>query len=55
MRRQTPTLNDQLLNQKGVVFLYKWVEQSILWVMPFIGDATNGMPINRGSPSVARR
>ena len=53
MSRQTFALNFQLLNQCGVVFLYKSVEQSLLWAMAFVGGVTKGMPINRGSPSFA--
>jgi len=53
MSRQTFTLEFQLLNQGGVVFPYKLVEQSLLWPMAFIGGVTKGMPINRGSPSFA--
>jgi hypothetical protein len=53
MGRQTFALKFQLLNQSGVVFLHKPVEQSLLWAMAFIGDVTKGMPINRGRPSVA--
>ena len=33
MSRQTFALKFQLLNQGGVVFLYKLVEQSLLWAM----------------------
>tara|TARA_B110000240_G_scaffold74414_1_gene84689 strand:+ start:1297 stop:1542 length:246 start_codon:yes stop_codon:yes gene_type:complete len=46
-------LTFQLLNQGGVVFLYKLVEESLLWAMAFVGGVTKGMPINRGSPSFA--
>jgi len=53
MSRQVFTLDFQLLNQGRVVFLYKLVEQSLLWAMAFIGGVTKGMPINRGSPSFA--
>jgi hypothetical protein len=53
MSRQTFTLEVQLFNQSGVVFLYKLVEQSLLWAMAFIGGVTRGMPVNRGSPSFA--
>jgi hypothetical protein len=53
-RRQTSTLGFQLSNQNGVVFLYKLVEQSMLWAMAFIGDVTKGMTVNRGRPSIAR-
>ena len=35
-------LTFQLLNQGGVVFLYKLVEQSLLWAMTFIGGVTKG-------------
>jgi len=28
-----------LLNQSGVVFLYKSVEQSLLWAMAFVGPS----------------
>ena len=52
MSRQTPTLEFQLLNQGRVVFLYKLVEQSLLWAMGFIGGATKGEPINRGRLSL---
>ena len=53
MSWQTFALNFQLLKQGGVVFLYKLVEQSLLWAMAFIGGVTKGMPINRGCPSFA--
>jgi hypothetical protein len=53
MSRQTFALKFQLLNQGGVVFLYKLVEESLLWAMAFVGGVTKGMPINRGSPSFA--
>jgi len=53
MSRPTFALKFQLLNQGGVVFLYKLVEQSLLWAMAFIGGVTKGMPINRGRPSFA--
>jgi len=53
MSRPTFALKFQLLNQGGVVFLYKLVEQSLLWAMAFIGGVANGMPINRGRPSFA--
>ena len=53
MRRQAFTLNFRLLNECWVVFLYKLVEQSLLWAMAFVGGVTKGMPINRGSPSFA--
>jgi hypothetical protein len=53
MSRQTFTLEFQLLNQGRVVFLYKLVEQGLLWAMAFIGGVTKGMPINRGRPSFA--
>ena len=53
MSRQTFALKFQLLNHSGVVFLYQLVEQSLLWVMAFIGGVTEGMPINRGRPSIA--
>jgi hypothetical protein len=43
MSRQTHTLGFQLLNQGRVVFLYKLVEQSLLWVMAFIGGVTKGI------------
>jgi hypothetical protein len=42
MCRQTFALKFQLLNQGGVVFLYKLVEQSLLWAMAFIGGVTKG-------------
>jgi hypothetical protein len=51
--RQTFALKLQLLNQGGVVFLYKLVEQSLLWAMAFIGGVTKSIPINGGRPSVA--
>ena len=41
-------LGFQLLNQSGVVFLYKLAEQSLLWAMAFIGGVTGGILINRG-------
>ena len=53
MSRQTFALKFQLLNHSGVVFLYQLVEQSLLWAMAFIGGVTEGMPINRGRPSIA--
>jgi hypothetical protein len=53
MSQQTFALNFQLLNQGGVVLLYHLVEQSLLWVMAFIGGVTKGMPINRDSPTFA--
>ena len=53
MRRQTFALRFQLLNQGGVVFLHKLVEQSLLWAMAFIGGVNRGIPITRGRPSVA--
>lgn len=40
MTRQIFALKFQLLNQGGVVFLYKLVEQSLLWAMTFIGGVT---------------
>jgi hypothetical protein len=43
MSRQAFTLEFQLLNQGGVVFLYKLVEQSMLWAMTFIGGVTKGI------------
>jgi hypothetical protein len=43
MNRQTFTLKFQLLNQGGVVLLYKLVEQSLLWAMAFIGGVTKGI------------
>jgi hypothetical protein len=43
MSRQTFTLEFQLLNQGGVVFLYKLVEQSSLWAMAFMGGVTKGI------------
>ena len=42
MRRQAFTLNFQLLNECWVVFLYKLVEQSLLWAMALIGGVTKG-------------
>ena len=42
MRRQTFALRFQLLNECWVVFLYKLVEQSLLWAMAFIGGVTKG-------------
>ena len=53
MSRQTFALTFQLLNQSGVVFLYKSIEQSLLWAMAFVGGVTKGMPINGGRPSFA--
>ena len=44
MSRQTFTLKFQLLNQGGVVFLYKLVEQGLLWAVAIIGGVTKGMP-----------
>lgn len=35
MSRQTFGLEFQLLNQGGVVFLYRLAEQSLLWAMAF--------------------
>jgi hypothetical protein len=52
MSRQVFALKIQLPNQGGIVFLYKLVEQGLLWVMPFIGGVTKGVPINRGRPSL---
>ena len=43
MCRQTFALKFQLLNQGWVVFLYKLVEQSLLWVMAFVGGVTKGI------------
>ena len=43
MSRPTFALKFQLLNQGGVVFLYKLVEQSLLWAMAFIGGVTKGI------------
>ena len=37
-------LTFQLLNQGGVVFLYKLVEQGLLWAVAIIGGVTKGMP-----------
>jgi hypothetical protein len=51
--RQTFALKFQLLNQGGVMFLYKPVEQSLLWAMAFVGGVTKGMPINGDRPSFA--
>lgn len=51
MSRQTFALEFQLLNEGRVVFLYKLVEQGLLWAMAFIGGVTKGMPMNRGSPA----
>jgi hypothetical protein len=53
MSRQTFVLNFQLLNQDWVMFLYKLVEQSLLWAMAFTGGVTKGMPTNRDRPSFA--
>ena len=53
MSWQVFTLDFQLLNQGGLVFLYKSVEQSLLWAMAFVGGVTKGMPINRGRLSFA--
>ena len=53
MSRQTFALKFQLLNKGWVVFLYKLVEQSLLWAMALIGGVAEGMPINRGRPSFA--
>ena len=36
-------LSIELFNQGGVVFLYKLVEQSLLWAMAFIGGVTKGI------------
>jgi hypothetical protein len=47
MSRQTFALKFQLLNQGGVVFLYKLVEQSLLWAMAFIGGLTEGILAGR--------
>ncbi len=33
----------QLLNQGRVVFLYKLVEQGLLWAMAFIAGVTKGI------------
>jgi hypothetical protein len=43
MSGQTFALKFQLLNQGWVVFLYKLVEQSLLWAMAFIGGVTKGI------------
>ena len=43
MSRQTFALKCQLLNQGGVVFLYKLVEQSLLGAMALIGGVTKGL------------
>jgi hypothetical protein len=43
MSRQTFSLEFQLPNQGGAVFLYKLVEQSLLWAMAFIGGVTKGV------------
>jgi len=51
MSRQVFALGFKLLNEGRVVFLYKLVEQSLLWAMAFIGGVTKGMPINRDRPS----
>ena len=53
MSRQVFTLEFQLLNQGWVVFLYKLVEQGLLWAMAFIGGVTEGMPMNRGQALLA--
>ena len=53
MSRQTFALQFQLLNQSGVVFLYKSIEQSLLWAMAFVGGVTEGMPMNRGQALLA--
>ncbi len=42
MSRQTFALQFQLLNQSWEVFLYKSVEQSLLWPMAFIDGVTKG-------------
>jgi len=39
----TLTLEFQLLNRGRVVFIYKLVEQILLWVMAFIGGSTKGI------------
>ena len=36
-------LSIEFFNQGGVVFLYKLVEQSLLWAMAFIGGVTKGI------------
>ncbi len=43
MSRQVFTLDFQLLNQGRVVFLYKLVEQGLLWAMAFISGVTEGI------------
>ena len=43
MSRQTFTLEFQLLNQAGVVSLYKLVEQGFLWAMALIGGVTKSI------------
>ena len=53
MGRQTFALKFQLLNQGGVMFLYKPVEQSLLWAMAFVDGVTKGMPINGDRPCFA--
>ena len=40
MSWQIFALEFQLLNQGGVVFLYKLVERGLLWVMAFTGGVT---------------
>ena len=52
MSRQTFTLEFQLFNQGGVVFLYKPVEQGLPWAMAFRGGVTQGKPITGADPSL---
>jgi hypothetical protein len=40
---QAFALSIELLNQGGVVFLYKLVEQSMPWVTAFVGGVTKGI------------
>ena len=39
---QAFALSSELLNQGGVVFLYKLLEQSMLWVTAFLDGVTKG-------------
>jgi hypothetical protein len=43
MGRDHPIHDVAVVNRGGVVFLYKLVEQGLLWVMAFIGGVTKGV------------
>lgn len=42
MSREAFTLEFQLVNKGGAVFVYKLVEQGLLWAVAIIGGVTNG-------------